>query len=201
MLVVDHQDHLHPTNARAGRRRDLGHLGSHGKDISAPTTPGPSLSSPICYENLANDSTPTKYWSAIEINVGILAASIPSFKALAKRYAPALLGSSNRGGSDYKLGGASHSAGASRTLSSNKLSRFHMMDKSRSGREVDIHASDNDVGGERHDGSTSRAKHGQGDPYSPEDNSSEEAIYLKRQPPPQGKIGVRTDIATFYEDA
>lgn len=33
------------------------------------------------------------YWSVIEINVGILAASIPSFKALAKRYAPRLLGS------------------------------------------------------------------------------------------------------------
>ncbi|KAH8756343.1 integral membrane protein [Diaporthe sp. PMI_573] len=131
------------------------------------------------------------YWSAIETNVAILAASIPSFKALAKRYAPALLGSSNRGG---------------RGLSTNKLSRFHMMDKSRSGREVDIHASaDGDRDGDRKDGSTSRARGGgqgqAGSPYNPEDNSSEEAIYMKRQPPPEGKIGVRTDIATFYEEA
>lgn len=155
------------------------------------------------------------YWSAIETNVAILAASIPSFKAIAKRYAPALLGSSNRGGSDYKLGGgAGHSAGASRSLGTNKLSRFHMMDKSRSGREVDIHASNDDREGDRHDGIASRVgRQGGGSggsggpgggPYgnsSAADNSSEEAIYMKRQPPPEGKIGVRTDIATFYEDA
>lgn len=164
--------------------------------------PLPQLS---LYEHLADQLTPTQYWSAIESNVGILAASIPSFKALAKRYAPALLGSSNRGGSDYKLGGgASHSAGASRSLSTNKLAKFHMMDKSRSGREVDIHASGDDVRDDHQhqDGRTSRVKGGQsGGPYNVEDNSSEEAIYMKRQPPPEGKIGVRTDIATFYEDA
>lgn len=162
----------------------------------------------IRWTRSANQVTPTQYWSAIETNVAILAASIPSFKALAKRYAPALLGSSNRGGSDYKLGGAGHSAGASRSLSTNKLSRFHMMDKSRSGREVDIHASNDDREGDRHDGIASRAGGGKGlgdgaqGPYnSAADNSSEEAIYMKRQPPPEGKIGVRTDIATFYEDA
>ncbi|KAK4115452.1 hypothetical protein N656DRAFT_694574, partial [Canariomyces notabilis] len=33
------------------------------------------------------------YWSVIETNVGILAASIPSYKPLVKRYAPRLLGS------------------------------------------------------------------------------------------------------------
>ena len=32
------------------------------------------------------------YWSAIETNVGILAASIPSFKSLAKRCLPRLIG-------------------------------------------------------------------------------------------------------------
>lgn len=161
-----------------------------------------------------NESPQPQYWSAIETNVAILAASIPSFKALAKRYAPALLGSSNRGGSDYKLGGGgggnshSRSGGASRSLSTNKLSRFHMMDKGRSGREVDIHASNDD---DRHDGTASRATKagdngagagaGRGPYSSAADNSSEEAIYMKRQPPPEGKIGVRTDIATFYEDA
>ena len=34
------------------------------------------------------------YWSVIESNVGILAASIPSYKIIAKMYAPKLLGSS-----------------------------------------------------------------------------------------------------------
>ncbi|KAJ0114139.1 hypothetical protein J7T55_007973 [Diaporthe amygdali] len=132
------------------------------------------------------------YWSAIEINVGILAASFPSFKAVAKRYTPALLGSSNRGGSDYKMGG-NNTGGGSHSLSTKKMSKFQLMDKSRSGREVDIHG-----GGQ--DGVGTHTKHGQG-PYTASENSSEEAIYIKRQPPPQGKIGVRTDIATFYEEA
>lgn len=39
--------------------------------------------------------TGAMYWSVIEINVGILAASIPSWKVLAKKYVPRLLGSSN----------------------------------------------------------------------------------------------------------
>jgi len=34
------------------------------------------------------------YWSVIETNVGILTASIPAFKAIAKKYAPKLLGGS-----------------------------------------------------------------------------------------------------------
>lgn len=36
------------------------------------------------------------YWSVIETNIGILAASIPSFKPLASRYAPGLLSSRNK---------------------------------------------------------------------------------------------------------
>lgn len=35
---------------------------------------------------------PAMYWSVIETNVGILAASIPSFKAVAQRYLPRLIG-------------------------------------------------------------------------------------------------------------
>lgn len=38
--------------------------------------------------------TSAMYWSVIEINIGILAASIPSFKSIARRYCPRLLGSS-----------------------------------------------------------------------------------------------------------
>lgn len=38
--------------------------------------------------------TGAMYWSVIELNIGILAASIPSMKPIASRYAPRLLGSS-----------------------------------------------------------------------------------------------------------
>lgn len=37
------------------------------------------------------------YWSVIEVNVGILASSIPSYKALVKTYFPRLLGSTYSG--------------------------------------------------------------------------------------------------------
>lgn len=38
------------------------------------------------------------YWSVIEVNVGIMAASIPSYKALVKKYFPLLLGITFSGG-------------------------------------------------------------------------------------------------------
>lgn len=38
---------------------------------------------------------PPFYWSVIEINIGVLAASIPSFKPLAKRFLPRLIGESS----------------------------------------------------------------------------------------------------------
>lgn len=37
------------------------------------------------------------YWSVIEINIGILAASIPSYKVLVKEYFPRVLGSGYSG--------------------------------------------------------------------------------------------------------
>ncbi|KAM0329308.1 hypothetical protein ACHAQA_004613 [Verticillium albo-atrum] len=61
--------------------------------------------------------TGAMYWSVIETNVGILAASIPSYKAIAKRYAPRLLGTSSNGSrkrSVFKMMkgvGNSHSTG------------------------------------------------------------------------------------------
>lgn len=49
--------------------------------------------------------TKPMYWSVIETNVGILAASIPSFKPFARKYFPRLLGESNaysgRSGGSY----------------------------------------------------------------------------------------------------
>ncbi|KAH7084758.1 hypothetical protein BKA63DRAFT_430589 [Paraphoma chrysanthemicola] len=38
---------------------------------------------------------PTAYWSAIELNVGILCACLPTLRPLIKKYAPGALGSSN----------------------------------------------------------------------------------------------------------
>jgi hypothetical protein len=48
------------------------------------------------------------YWTVIEINVGILAASIPSFKAIASRFLPRLIGeySSGRKYGSSKLTGS-----------------------------------------------------------------------------------------------
>ncbi len=43
------------------------------------------------------------YWSVIEINIGVLATSIPSFKALAKRFFPRILGESSAKGRGYDL--------------------------------------------------------------------------------------------------
>ena len=39
---------------------------------------------------------PPFYWSVIESNIGVLAASIPSFKPLAKRFLPRLIGESSQ---------------------------------------------------------------------------------------------------------
>lgn len=61
------------------------------------------------------------YWSIIEINVGVLAASLPSFKPLVKRFLPRLLGDSSYGRSTpgYKDSSMSRSRGGS----FNKLGR------------------------------------------------------------------------------
>ncbi|ETN41052.1 uncharacterized protein HMPREF1541_02986 [Cyphellophora europaea CBS 101466] len=50
---------------------------------------------------------PPFYWSVIEINIGVLAASIPSFKPLAKRFLPRLIGeSSYKGRQGYANSGS-----------------------------------------------------------------------------------------------
>lgn len=50
------------------------------------------------------------YWSVIEVNVGILASSIPSYKALVKTYFPLLLGNTYSGAAgDAAIGGKGYS--------------------------------------------------------------------------------------------
>jgi hypothetical protein len=91
------------------------------------------------------------YWSVIEINIGILAASIPSYKTIAKKYAPRLLGSSgpnSKGLSGSKMTGLFGKKG------SDGPTRLESLDHS--GRY----------------GYQSHVEHGA------DDNSSEEALYL-----------------------
>lgn len=113
------------------------------------------------------------YWSVIETNVGILAASIPSYKSLTKRYAPRLLGSYSHEG---------------------KLSGFKMMPYGKSGSRKDG-ATDGDpvdvtvlAKGESRFVTHTKTR--------VQDNSSEEELFA-----PSGRIGVKTEIFQGYEDA
>ncbi|CAJ2513924.1 Uu.00g020430.m01.CDS01 [Anthostomella pinea] len=116
------------------------------------------------------------YWSVIEINVGILAASIPSFKVIAKRYAPRLLGS-----------GASYGSSAAKQ-SNNRRSGFHMMDGSGSAAEsAGVDLRDLDASRKNRVGFDTRIERGP----RLSANSSEEALYLP------GQIGVKTQIVTY----
>lgn len=112
------------------------------------------------------------YWSVIETNIGILAASIPSYKALAKKYAPRLLGSSGSG--------------------SRKLSGFKMVSRSlghtagTQSQSVSATATRSDKPGFNPDVKNN----------IPSDNSSEEALFT-----PSGRIGVKTEIVHQFEEA
>lgn len=111
------------------------------------------------------------YWSVIETNIGILAASIPSYKSVAKSYAPRLLGSSGvtsgkpSGVESVPLGSVGGESGGQRGAESrgakNAATNFQ-----------------------------TRVKNGL------DDNSSEEVLIT-----PQGRIGVKTEIIRRYEDA
>ncbi|KAF2087658.1 hypothetical protein K490DRAFT_65499 [Saccharata proteae CBS 121410] len=125
--------------------------------------------------------TGAMYWSVIETNVGIMAASIPSFKVIAKRYAPRLLGSYYESGTNVKSGGMSRSRFRKMT------SRGHGEDSN--GDVVNLR-SINGRGDEEH-GKTGVKTMIEQDRAS---NSSEEALTL-----PDGAIGVRTQITTQVE--
>lgn len=116
------------------------------------------------------------YWSVIETNVGILAASIPSMKVIAKRYAPRLLGTASNG----------HGS-----ASGGRQSGFRMM----SGSNNNKNGSTGDKSGtalRSLSKSGFDTKIGRGDT----DNSSEEALNY----PPSGKIGVHTHVSTHYDE-
>ncbi|KAF2816329.1 uncharacterized protein BDZ99DRAFT_566171 [Mytilinidion resinicola] len=70
------------------------------------------------------------YWSVIETNVGIAAASIPSFKALAKRYAPVLLGSSHNNNQKYGSTGIKSGSGPFHKISNSTQNTSSVGDNS-----------------------------------------------------------------------
>lgn len=124
------------------------------------------------------------YWSVIETNVGILAASIPSFKALAKRYLPRLLGEyySNDDGSRSRKYARGSRTNNSKKASS-KMGSFHRMGTD--GREV---LCMDELAG-------SKGKHGIVTNIDMQSgNSSEERLNV-----PDGKIMASTHISTHVE--
>ncbi|KAL1638365.1 hypothetical protein SLS56_000173 [Neofusicoccum ribis] len=145
------------------------------------------------------------YWSVIETNVGIAAASIPSFKVIAKKYAPRLLGSYYE--SQRYPSGAKHSS----KFSSGAFQKMGSQNGGASGLGS-VTGAGGGAGGAGHAGhgsvqlrSLNRDAHDsfrdakggiqtriEQDAAS---NSSEEALTL-----PDGRIGVRTQIVTQYEN-
>lgn len=130
------------------------------------------------------------YWSVIELNIGILAASIPSMKPIASRYAPRLLGSSynrssNKGSSYLKSSSGFKSPGMGRS----KVGTMELQSMER-GDGFGLQS-----GGNR----TEIGKGGGGIAVGKsilDDNSSEEQLYT----PPKGQIGVQTQIQTTYAE-
>lgn len=87
------------------------------------------------------------YWSVIETNIGILAASIPSWKVLAKRYVPRLLGSSNKSSGKGRQGSSGYqlsSVGGKGSRSAHKGLRVDL-GGSRSGGVKSDNSSDEEV--------------------------------------------------------
>ncbi|EON68673.1 hypothetical protein W97_07931 [Coniosporium apollinis CBS 100218] len=124
------------------------------------------------------------YWSVIETNVGILAASIPSFKALAKRYLPRLLDeyySNDDGSRSRKYARGSRTNNSKKT--SSKMGSRHRMGTD--GREV---LCMDELAG-------SKGKHGIVTNIDLQSgNSSEERLNV-----PDGKIMASTHISTHVE--
>lgn len=128
------------------------------------------------------------YWSVIETNVGILAASIPSFKVIAKRHLPRLLGSyyeTDRYGTNHKVSQPSRATfqnlGSQKGHSTNNGS-VHLRSLDKDG--VTTNPYTRDKGGIQTKIEQDAAL-----------NSSEEALNL-----PDGRIGVRTQIVTQFEE-
>ena len=123
------------------------------------------------------------YWSVIETNVGILAASIPSFKALAKRYLPHMLGEYYSDGGSRSRKYALGTTGNSSKKATSKGGGFQRMGQD-GGETVSL---EEFVG--------SKANHGIVTTVDMQtDNSSEERLNV-----PNGKILASTHISTHVD--
>ncbi|KAH9902325.1 integral membrane protein [Xylariomycetidae sp. FL2044] len=113
-------------------------------------------------------------WSVVEVNIGILATSIPTYTSIAKRYAPHLLrGSINTSGT---------------TQPNKQRVGFQIMHRGLGAADLDLR--DLDPGRKSHRfGFDTTIEHGL------TENGSEEALY------PPGQIGVRTSIVTYSQGA
>ena len=113
------------------------------------------------------------YWSVIEINVGIFASSIPSFKAIASRFLPRLIGEYSSGRGYYWSGNSKkHGSGFS------KVRDQRIALDSLPGKHPD---------GEHTVGTQIRGPFGSG--------SSQDRIII-----PEGRIYTQTDIETSVEE-
>ncbi|CAI7673205.1 hypothetical protein N7533_009709 [Penicillium manginii] len=113
------------------------------------------------------------YWSVIETNVGIFAASIPSFKAIASRFLPRFIGEYSSGRKYGPWSGNTdarkYGSGFTRVTDPNQITMGTMNGKEDAGMGTQIGATVND-------------------------NSSEDRIII-----PDGKIFTQTEIETTVE--
>ncbi|KAJ5975644.1 hypothetical protein N7481_009351 [Penicillium waksmanii] len=113
------------------------------------------------------------YWSVIETNVGIFAASIPSFKAIASRFLPRFIGEYSSGRKYGPWSGNTdarkYGSGFTRVTDPNQITMGTLNGKEDGGMGTQIGATVND-------------------------NSSEERIII-----PDGKIFAQTEIETTVE--
>lgn len=142
------------------------------------------------------------YWSAIETNVGILAASIPSFKALVKRYMPRFLGEYSSGGhrrgASSGLAGRSGSQGPFRKMGSSTTNgdvKLGSMTRSLKGDDstvVSVRDVDStDKGSSRYDYKSGQKGLTTMIEQDSSPNSSEERLTV-----PEGRIMARTQVTT-----
>jgi len=134
------------------------------------------------------------YWSVLETNIGILAASIPTFKAIAKRYAPRFVGEYSSGGSNshrFQNGHRSRTMGSFNKLDPHGPVALRSLNRGPDGVPTQTHTSVNTDGlsnGKR--GIKTTIEH------KLSDNSSEEMIVM-----PEGQIMAHTEITRHTGDS
>lgn len=131
--------------------------------------------------------TGAMYWSVIETNIGILSASIPSWKVLAKRYVPRLLGSSGRSTSCKQTGGSAGAFHLSSMGAGAGGAKAVRLQTASASRETEVSG----IAGRKSFGAHVGKRGG----LTRDDSSDEEALFT-----PTGRIGVTTEISMKFED-